>query len=143
MRIIYFCISVLLGYPGLLLADAILRGRVADADTGHTIACTVTVRTEDGKIVTDHPSFNGGFRVEGEFEKHVPAGKLRVTVSRGFDYGAVEERIEARDGEARTLDVSLRRRTPLRKLGWVTGDNHVHMIHGERTVTIDFPFAAL
>ena len=143
MRVISFCLSVLLGYPGLLLADAILRGRVVDAETGRPIACTVTVRTEDGKIVSDHPSFAGGFRVEGDFEKRVPAGKLRVTVSRGFDYGAVEERIEARNGEARTLDLRLQRRTPLRRLGWVTGDSHVHMIHGERTVTIDFPFAAL
>ena len=41
------------------------------------------------------------------------------------------------------LDIRLQRRTPLRKLGWVTGDHHVHMVHGEKTVAIDFPFAAL
>ena len=137
------CISVLLGWPGLLFADATLRGRVVDADTGRPIACTVTVRTADGKILTDHPSFVGGFRAEGDFEKRVPAGKLQVTLSRGFDYGAVQKSIEARDGEAKALDIRLQRRTPLRKLGWITGDSHVHMIHGERTITIDFPFAAL
>ena len=143
MRVNCIGISVLLASPGLLFADAILRGRVVDAETGQPIACTVTVRAADGKIVTGHPSFRGGFRAEGTFEKAVPAGKLRVTVSRGFDYGAAEESMEARDGEARTLDIRLQRRTPLRKLGWVTGDSHVHMIHGEQTVTIDFPFAAL
>src|SRR5215831_19028818 len=111
--------------PGVLFSDATLRGRITDAETGQPIACTVAVRTADGKILTDHPSFRGGFRVEGEFEKQIPAGPLQVTVSRGFDYGAVEQRIEARDGEVKTLAVQLRRRTPLRKLGWVTGDSHV------------------
>jgi hypothetical protein len=125
------------------VVDAVLRGRVVDAETGRPIASTVTVRTPDGKILTDHPSFRGGFRVEGEFRKSVPAGKLHVTVSRGFDYAPVEQTIETRDGETTDLKVSLRRRTPLRRLGWVTGDSHAHMAHGERTIEVDFPFAAL
>src|SRR5882724_10874810 len=101
MRLASIYISVLLGWPPLLFGDAILRGRVVDAETGRPIACTVTMRAADGKIVADHPSFRGGFRAEGDFEKRIPAGELRVTVSRGFDYRAVEQSIEVRDGEVR------------------------------------------
>src|SRR5438552_509318 len=114
MRLGSICISVLLGWPALLLGDATLRCRVVDAETGRPIASTVTLRAADGKIVSDHPSFRGGFRVEGDFEKRIPAGEWRVTVSRGFDYGAVEEKIEVRDGKVRALDIRLRRRTDLR-----------------------------
>ena len=129
--------------PASLLADGVLRGRVIDGDTAQPVACTVTVRTPDGKVLSDHPSFRGGFRVEGEFTKAVPAGRLTVTVSRGFDYVPVEQTIEVREGESTDLKVSLRRQSPLRRLGWVTGDSHVHMAHGERTIEVDFPFAAL
>lgn len=138
-----FPVLALLLAPALLMADATLRGRVIDADTGRPIACTVAVRTSDGKVLSDHPSFRGGFRVEGEFRKAVPAGRLQVVVSRGFDYAPVEQTVEARDGETVELNATLRRQTPLRRLGWVTGDSHVHMAHGERTIEVDFPFAAL
>ena len=37
----------------------------------------------------------------------------------------------------------LRRRSGLRGEGWYCGDNHDHMIHGERTVQVDFPYVAL
>jgi hypothetical protein len=126
MRIVFL---VLIASPSLL-ADGVLRGRIVDADTGRPIAATLTI---------------GGARsrVEGEFEKSVAAGTLRVTVSRGFDYRPVERTVEARDGETVDLNVALRRQSPLRRLGWVTGDNHVHMIHGERQVPVDFPTVSL
>ena len=77
-------LTVLAAAP--LLADATLRGRVTDADTGRPIASTLTI----GKAKS---------RVEGEFTKSVPAGTIRVTISRGFDYTPVERTIESRDGE--------------------------------------------
>jgi len=51
----------------LLLAAATARpatiaGRVIDAETGATIPATITIRASDGAIVTDHPSFQAGFR---------------------------------------------------------------------------------
>lgn len=141
MRTAAVCALALL--PTALRAEATLRGRVIDAETKQPVACTVAVRTPDGKVLSDHPSFRGGYRVEGEFRKPVPAGSLRVTVSRGFDYEPVERTLEARDGGTVDLEVVLRRRSPLRRLGWVTGDNHVHMVHGERTIEVGFPFAAL
>jgi hypothetical protein len=129
---------------GIAAAEsARIRGRVEDADTGQAMASTVRIRTADGRIVTDHPSFADGFRSDGVFDKEVPPGRVTVTVTRGFDYGAAEREIEVRAGEARDVEFRLRRRTPLRQLGWYCGDSHVHMIHGERTVTVDFAYAAL
>jgi hypothetical protein len=135
--------ALALGHPAFVLADGVIRGRIQDADTKLPIAATLSVSTEDGRILADHPSFRGGFRVEGNFEKPVPSGKLHIVVSRGFDYGAVEQTIAVRDGETKALAFELRRRTPLKSLGWVTGDSHIHMVHGERTITVDFPFVGL
>jgi hypothetical protein len=71
-RVLSLAAFALLRAP-VLHADAVLQGRVVDAETKQPIACTVAVRTPDGKILSDHPSFRGGFRVEGEFRKSVPA----------------------------------------------------------------------
>ena len=124
-------------------ADAILRGRVVDARTGHLVPCTVSIRTTAGKIITDHPSFRDGIRTLGLFTERVTPGRVAITVTRGFDYGAQRQEISIGDGEARELDFQLERRTPLRALGWYAGDNHDHMVHGERTIQVDFDYVAL
>ena len=107
------------------------------------IPCTVAIRTADGRLLTDHPSFTDGFRSTGLFEKDVPRGRVTVTVSRGFDYGAREQQLDLREGEQRDLAFRIERRTPLHQLGWYAGDSHVHMIHGERTIVVDFAYVAL
>ncbi|HSB17840.1 MAG TPA: CehA/McbA family metallohydrolase, partial [Bryobacteraceae bacterium] len=56
---------------------------------------------------------------------------------------SVERKFVLRAGERRELTYELKRRTPLRMEGWYTGDNHDHMVHGERMVTVDFAYAAL
>ena len=99
--------------------------------------------SSDGTIVTDHPSFQAGFRSSGTFEKRVPAGETTIVVSRGFDYLAVHRRLTLAADERRTETFELRRRSPLRREGWYCGDNHDHMIHGERTILVDFPYVAL
>jgi hypothetical protein len=131
----------------LLVAEAarpaIIAGRVIDAETRATIPATITIRASDGTIVTDHPSFQAGFRSSGTFEKQVPAGETTIVVSRGFDYLAVQRRFTLAGDERRSETFELRRRSGLRREGWYCGDNHDHMIHGERTILVDFPYAAL
>jgi hypothetical protein len=132
----------------LLLAAATARpatiaGRVIDAETGAPIPATITIRASDGAIVTDHPSFQAGFRSSGTFEKQVPAGETTIVVSRGFDYIPVERRFMLAGDERRNEIFELRRRSPLRREGWYCGDNHDHMIHGERSILVDFPYVAL
>ena len=122
---------------------ATIAGRVIDAETGAVVPATITIRTSDGKIVTDHASFQAGFRSSGSFEKEVPAGETAITVSRGFDYLPVERRFTMAADERRSETFELRRRSPLRAEGWYCGDNHDHMIHGERSILVDFPYVAL
>ncbi len=121
---------------------AVVSGRVRDAKTKQVIPCTVTIRASQGKIVTDNRSFKQGFRSDGQFEKAVPAGEVTITVSRGFDYIAVKRKVRLREGERAELAFELHRRANLRRLGWYCGDNHVHMIHGERAIIVDFPYVA-
>ena len=122
---------------------ATLTGRVIDAETGATIPATIAILASDGTTITDHPSFQAGFRSSGTFEKHLPAGETTIVVSRGFDYVAVQRRFTLVGDERRTETFELRRRSGLRAEGWYCGDNHDHMIHGERTILVDFPYVAL
>jgi hypothetical protein len=127
----------------LTARSATLVGRIVDAETGETIPATVAIRASDGSIVADHPSFRGGFRSAGTFEKQIGAGETVVTVSRGFDYIPVTQHFVLGADERKSLTFSLRRRSPLRREGWISGDNHDHMIHGERNIVVDFPYIAL
>ncbi len=133
-----FCLILATPAPAARLA-----GRVLDSATGRSIPCTVSIRPAGGAAITDHPSYTGGFRSAGTFEKDVPPGRVTITVARGFDYAAQRREIDLRDGERRALTFRLTRRTPLRQMGWVTGDSHVHMVHGERKVQVDFAYVAL
>ena len=137
LRLFVFLLAAATAHP------ASIAGRVIDSETGATIPATITIRASDGAIVTDHPSFQAGFRSSGTFEKQVPAGDTTIAVSRGFDYLPIRRRFTLAADERRTETFELRRRSPLRREGWYCGDNHDHMIHGERTILVDFPYVAL
>jgi hypothetical protein len=123
--------------------EATVRGRVVDVETGELVPCTITIATSAGRVIEQQPSFRGGFRSNGNFNHKVPPGPATITVSRGFDFAAVQRKIDLKPGEEREFEFLLRRRTPLRKAGWICGDNHVHMIHGERTISVNFLDIAL
>jgi hypothetical protein len=124
-------------------AEAVLRGRVIDVSTGRPVPCTVSIRTAGGRILADHPSFRGGIRTPGFFTERLAPGRVDITVTRGFDYGAQQKVLELGEGETRDVEFQLQRRTPLRAEGWFVGDNHDHMVHGERTIQVDFDYVAL
>lgn len=114
-----------------------------DAETDQVIPCTVSIRTSDGSVLTESRAFNRGFRSSGIFEKAVPPGETVVTIRRGFDYGVVTRKVELQPGQRQELEFKLRRRRPLRKMGWYASENHVHMIHGEAVTSANFPAVAL
>lgn len=124
-------------------ATANLRGHVFDAETGLPLPCTIAIRGPDGKVVSDHPSFRDGIRSSGDFDQQIASGRVSVQVSRGFDYVAQQQVLDLREGESREIEFRLQRRTPLRALGWYAGDDHDHMIHGERTIQVGFDYVAL
>lgn len=135
------CFALLL--VAVAARSATVSGRVIDAETGALVPATIVIRGSDGVVVTEHPSFPAGFRTAGAFEKQVPAGQTTITVSRGFDYLPIERRVNLAADGRHTETFALRRRSHLRREGWYAGDNHDHMIHGERTILVDFAYAAL
>lgn len=122
---------------------AVLRGRVTDAATGRPTACTVTITDSAGSIVTENEAFKGGFRCNGAFEKRLPAGRTRIRVTRGFESRVVEKEILLQPGSVTNINFKLEQPINLRARGWYAGDSHAHMIHGERTLPVDFGFVAL
>lgn len=137
-----FGVAALLA-PTAASADAVLRGRVTDAMTGAPAACTVTITDASGKTVIESATFKGGFRCDGAFEKHLPAGRTRLHVTRGFETRAETRDLTMQDGSTTDVAVALARVVDLRSRGWVAGDSHDHMIHGERDIHADFAFVGL
>ncbi len=120
-----------------------LSGTIVDAATGQPAACTVKIVDSAGKTVIERESFTAGFRCGGRFKKQLPAGRARIQVSRGPETRMVEKEVEVpADGDV-GVEIRLERNVDLRKRGWFAGDNHVHMLHGERTVPVTFDDVAL
>jgi hypothetical protein len=140
---IQLSLTIMLLLPVLAWPAASLRGRVFDAETGKFSPCVVTIQVSYESKVGSSPTFKLDFRSNGVFQNALPAGKAVITVRRGFDYVAVRRSVILQPGTTQDLTFTLRRRTPLHKLGWYASDNHVHMIHGEGTTTASFSDVAL
>jgi hypothetical protein len=121
----------------------VLNGTVLDAATELPTACTVRIIDANGKTVIERESFTGGFRSNGHFTKRLPVGRTELRVTRGFETRAVERTIEVPSEGTAELKIKLERNVDLRRLGWYGGDSHVHMLHGEKTLPVDFDFVAL
>lgn len=120
-----------------------MAATVVDDATGKPLSCTVAMQRADGHLEIENRSFLDGFRCDGSFQKTVPAGMTRVTVTRGFDYRGEQREITLQPGDVQRMEFRLSRQTPLLSLGWVCGDSHVHMTHGESHIVVDFPYVAL
>jgi hypothetical protein len=66
--------------------------------------------------------------VSKPFSIQLPVGKWRLAVARGIEYRPVFEEFEIAPGEARSRKVLLRRWVDMPKLGWYSGDDHIHMV---------------
>jgi hypothetical protein len=126
-----------------MAAEAVLKATIKDEVSGFPIPCTVTITDAEGKVVTENQAFKSGFRCSGQFSKRLPAGRTRIQISRGFETHALDTEIELPADRETEASFKLQRLVDLRKRGWYAGDSHVHMLHGERTVPVDFDFVAL
>ncbi len=121
----------------------ILHVRVLAEDTGEITPCTIMLRDATGRVITRAASYAGGFRSSGDFREPLPPGRALLVVTRGFDYVAESHDLNVQPNETIELEIRLRRRSPLTKLGWVCGDNHVHMTHGQAKIVVDFDYIGL
>lgn len=142
-------LCVLLGCALPLLApvanaeDAVLSAAITDAATGQPVPCVVSITDANGNPVIETRAFAGGFRCPGSFRKSLPPGRTQLRVTRGFETGRVSRDVTLVAGQETHLSIQLQRRVNLRERGWFGGDSHVHMIHGERDLPVDFDFVAL
>ncbi len=117
--------------------------KIYDDATGQIVPCSVALRTSTGTLLQQNLGYSDGFRCPGEFRAALPPGKTQVVVTRGFDCRAQTRELDLAAGTTSECVIRLARVSPLRTEGWVCGDNHVHMKHGEAKVIDDFSFLAL
>ena len=68
------------------------------------------------------------FYSDGSFTINVPPGPTVVTVERGFETMPVTQTLDLKPGEQRSVEFRFRRFLDLRKLGWTSGDTHIHWV---------------
>ena len=132
---------------------ATLNVTILDAMTRHTTPCRVNVVGADGNFyqLRDNPlgqySLNGTwpetlagnrpgkapiryfghfFYTRGQFQLAVPAGPVRIEVSKGFEYRVESLSTHAVAGASRDLRIELTRTLPMAERGWHSGDPHLH-----------------
>jgi hypothetical protein len=131
MKHILFALSLVAA-----LAAAEIRIRVTD-ESGASVRARLEVRGSEGKMYRpggivserakrihfgdDHP-YVGSFLMEGECRVEVPPGSYFVVAERGLEYERLERTVEA----PASITFANRRWIDMDKLGWWSGDLHVH-----------------
>ncbi len=136
-------IASLLPARAFAAETGMLHVNVISGETGSPMPCSVALLDSTGEIQVENRSYTAGFRSDGEFRKVLPAGPATLIVTRGFDFIAEKRDLTIRAGATIDLEIRLRRRSPLARLGWRCGDHHVHMTHGESRIRVDFDYIAL
>ncbi len=117
-----------------------LRIRVVDDASGTQMPARIVLRDAKGSYPGDRLAITAdrwpnieahGVFISGETSFDLPPGKTRVTAAHGLEYKAASAEVEVVAGQKSSLELRLARSVNLREAGWVCGDLHVHMIHGE------------
>ncbi len=123
---------------------AVLSGRVVDAETGELLPCRIYIQGAKGKwYFPESVSPDGsaivykkqrGSRGSVEmhttlsahpFEVELPFGNYAVTVERGKEYFPVTRKITV-GKNTENRNIKLKRWIDMARLGWYSGDTHVH-----------------
>lgn len=124
-----------------------LKGEILDAATGEPLAARIYLQGEDGAFHFTRSSAKVGSAVEynkardKSVERHtalsahpfvaeLPAGKYKLSVERGKEYLSHEDTVVIVDKSVQ-VTVQLKRFIDLAKLGWYSGETHVHRTLGE------------
>lgn len=114
--------------------------KVVDDESGAAMPARLVLRDAKGNYPGDrmgvtanrwpHIEAHAIFTV-GETTYDLPPGKTQITAAHGLEYRAVSREVEVVAGKTSELELRLSRVTNMRAAGWVCGDLHVHMVHGE------------
>jgi hypothetical protein len=126
--------------------------RVLDDETGKPIPARLAIKTSDGRYHLDrlatstekwpnveaHATF-----MDGEETYELPAGVTSISAAHGMEYEVATKTIEAKPNQLIQVELRLKRFVNMRKAGWVAGDLHMHMIHGENQRKTSYEDVAL
>jgi len=111
---------------------------VKDAATGEKTEARVYLEASNGKSYTPSEGFHRMavvtgehyFHTRGTFSVELPEGPATVEVMKGFEYRPQSRRVNVVAGETQRVELTLERLVDLPRLGWYSGDNHIHMNYG-------------
>src|ERR1043165_7787061 len=111
----------------------VLTVRTTD-DRGALTGTRVQLTAADGKLYAPGDAYarvslagDRLFHTTGEFRVDVPAGNVRLTVVKGFEFEPKTIQVDVRADALTNATVSLARLTDLSARGWNNGSTHVHM----------------
>jgi hypothetical protein len=145
-------VLVALSTTSLFAQTGKLVVRVVDQETRKLLPARLVLRASDGTYPGDRmgisakqwPHIEGhAVFVRGEQSFEVPAGRTAITAARGLDYRLDSTEIDVPTGGNVSVEMELSRVVDLRKAGWVSGDLHVHMLHGENQRPTSYADVAL
>ena len=110
-----------------------VRTRAAGALTGSRVHLTAA----DGKFYAPADAYarvsargDHVFHTAGAFTVEVPAGRVELTVVKGFEFHPAAVTAEVAAGAATELTVDLERMTDMAAAGWYSASTHVHGNYG-------------
>jgi hypothetical protein len=122
-----------------------LRVDLVDRSTGKPLAARVSVMGPDGRFFAPDAAWRhademfvrgasrfeyGYFHARGRAEVAVPAGRMRVEVSRGPEFAVALAEVNVSGGATAMHRAALTRLVDLPARGWRGGELHVHMNYG-------------
>lgn len=117
-----------------------VRVTVIDAASGQPVEARISGAASDGKLYAPPDSyvFNARlatglkriFYTRGVYEIEVPAGKLLVEATKGFEYAPARAEVEISGAAPRDIRLALGRQSDSTARGWFNGSTHVHMNYG-------------
>jgi TolB protein len=122
-----------------------LKVETVDAMTGQSIPARVSVTVPDGRAFAPDDAWRhaddyfdrserkieyGYFHTIGAAEMTVPAGSVKVEVTRGLEYRVARREVTVASGSTQTIRIALERLADMPARGWSSGDLHVHMNYG-------------
>lgn len=108
--------------------------RVVDDVTGEVVGARVYQTAVDGKPYTPADSYERLatlnrhlFHTPGTYVTRVPAGPLKIEMTRGFEYELSTTTVDVKPGSTTDVTIRLKRLVDFAARGWQSGSNHVHM----------------
>ncbi len=109
--------------------NAVLEGRVVDAETGQPQPCWVTLTTAKGEVLDDWKVAERwpGFPCDGSFRVACPPGRLTVRLRRFITHLETHDELDLEAGRTASRTWRLERWINPAELHFVAGDSHNHI----------------